>query len=58
MLELADLGQRVEDHYGSPQDVEWAMDESTTYLVQARPITTLGPATPSMGTPRSWDRCS
>ncbi len=41
ILELADLGQRVEDHYGAPQDVEWAIDEGTTYLVQSRPITTL-----------------
>ncbi|MGZ4115563.1 MAG: putative PEP-binding protein, partial [Actinomycetota bacterium] len=41
--ELADLGQRVEDHYGAPQDVEWAIGDDGTYLVQARPITTLGP---------------
>ncbi len=44
VLELAALGQQVEDHYGSPQDVEWAMDETATYLVQSRPITTLGRA--------------
>ena len=45
---LARLGQRVEDHYGQPQDVEWAIADGTTYLVQSRPITTLGP---SDGTP-------
>jgi len=41
---LAALGRRVEDHYGSPQDTEWALDESATlWLTQARPITTLFP---------------
>jgi pyruvate,water dikinase len=44
VVALAELGQRVEAHYGSPQDVEWAMAGGQTYLVQSRPITTLGPA--------------
>jgi len=44
LTELAALGRRVEDHYGSPQDCEWALDESgTLWLTQARPITTLFP---------------
>jgi pyruvate,water dikinase len=42
---LARLGARVEAHYGEPQDVEWAMSEGRTYLVQARPITTLASGT-------------
>ena len=41
---LADLGARVEAHYGAPQDMEWAIDaEGRTWLLQARPITTLFP---------------
>ncbi len=41
---LTDLGRRVQDHFGSPQDIEWALDESgTVWLTQARPITTLYP---------------
>ena len=41
---LADLGVRVEAHYGSPQDMEWAIDPAgRTWLLQARPITTLFP---------------
>ncbi|MEU4327831.1 PEP/pyruvate-binding domain-containing protein [Nonomuraea dietziae] len=41
---LAALGARVEDHYGSPQDTEWAIDaHGTLWLTQARPITTLYP---------------
>ena len=41
ILELARLGLAIEAHYGSPQDIEWAIAEGTTYLVQSRPITTL-----------------
>ncbi|GAA3834097.1 phosphoenolpyruvate synthase [Sphaerisporangium flaviroseum] len=44
VVALARLGARVEDHYGSPQDTEWAIDASgTLWLTQARPITTLYP---------------
>ena len=43
VLDLARLAQRVEDHYGTPQDVEWARAGAATYLVQSRPITTLQP---------------
>jgi pyruvate,water dikinase len=43
VVELARLGQSVEDHYGSPQDIEWAMVGGTIFLVQSRPITTLAP---------------
>ncbi|MFC4113526.1 PEP/pyruvate-binding domain-containing protein [Nonomuraea zeae] len=42
--ELAELGTRVEDHYGAPQDTEWAIDaDGRLWLTQARPITTLYP---------------
>src|SRR5207247_2775545 len=38
------LGARVEAHYGTPQDIEWAIDASGyLWLTQARPITTLFP---------------
>ncbi|WP_163507175.1 phosphoenolpyruvate synthase [Fodinicola acaciae] len=40
-LDLARLAIRVEQHYGSPQDLEWAVAEGKTWLVQSRPITTL-----------------
>ncbi len=42
-VSLARLGLATEEHYGAPQDTEWAMAGGTTYLVQSRPITTLGP---------------
>ena len=42
VIELARLGLRTEAHYGSPQDTEWAIADGQQYLVQSRPITTLG----------------
>jgi len=43
LLELAALGARVESHFGRPQDIEWAIDRTTLWLVQSRDITTLYP---------------
>ncbi|OBJ05569.1 phosphoenolpyruvate synthase [Mycobacterium alsense] len=41
---VAELAIAVEAHHGCPQDVEWAIASGKTWLVQARPITTLGAA--------------
>jgi phosphohistidine swiveling domain-containing protein len=42
--ELAALGHRVEGHFGSPQDIEWAIaGDGRLWLTQSRPITTLFP---------------
>ena len=42
--DLVALGDRVEAHYGKPQDTEWAIDANASiWLTQARPITTLFP---------------
>jgi pyruvate,water dikinase len=40
--QLGDLGKRLEDFFGSPQDVEWALEEGELYILQSRPITTIG----------------
>jgi pyruvate,water dikinase len=45
ILELATLGRRIEQHYGAPQDVEWAIGNGGIWLVQTRPITTMGNGT-------------
>ncbi|MCU4925708.1 phosphoenolpyruvate synthase [Halobacteria archaeon AArc-dxtr1] len=37
---LVALGEQIENHYDSPQDVEWAIADGETYLLQSRPITT------------------
>jgi pyruvate, water dikinase len=49
VLELARLALRVEEHYGEPQDIEWAAEDGAIYLVQTRPITTLGAPHPAPG---------
>jgi pyruvate,water dikinase len=38
---LVDLGNQVEDHFGCPQDIEWAVEDGVIYLLQSRPITCL-----------------
>ncbi len=43
ILALADMGGRIEAHYGTPQDIEWAIAGGQLYLLQARPITSLYP---------------
>ena len=49
VIRLARLGLRVEQHYGAPQDTEWAIEGGTVYFVQSRPITTLGPESSAAG---------
>lgn len=45
---VAQLGQRIEQHYGAPQDTEWAFDEvGALWMLQSRPITTLQKHPPS-----------
>ena len=55
ILTLARLGIRVEQHYGEPQDMEFVVEpDGRVWLVQSRPITTLGKAAgrsePAVGT--------
>jgi len=38
---LAAYGTRIENHYGAPQDIEWARADGQFFIVQARPITAL-----------------
>jgi len=39
--QLRSLGVRLEEFFGSPQDVEWCIRSSELLLLQSRPITTL-----------------
>ncbi|HKV86154.1 MAG TPA: rifamycin-inactivating phosphotransferase, partial [Ktedonobacterales bacterium] len=43
VVRLAQLGRRIEAHFGSPQDIEWCLDDDDFQFVQSRPITTLFP---------------
>lgn len=41
LLDLATLGMQIEEHYGAPQDIEWATDAKGIHVLQTRPITSL-----------------
>lgn len=43
ILQLEQIGRKIEEHFGDPQDIEWCLAEDTFYIVQSRPITTLYP---------------
>lgn len=42
--DISSLAMRCEAHFGSAQDIEWAMANDKIYLLQSRPITVKGPA--------------
>lgn len=41
---LATIGCGLEEHYGKPQDTEWAIENGELFIVQTRAITSLYPA--------------
>jgi pyruvate,water dikinase len=43
VVQLAQLGRRIEGHLGLPQDIEWCLVDDSFQIVQSRPITTLFP---------------
>jgi phosphoenolpyruvate synthase/pyruvate phosphate dikinase len=43
VVHLAQLGRRIEAHFGCPQDIEWCLVGDGVQIVQSRPITTLFP---------------
>jgi pyruvate,water dikinase len=40
-IKIAKIGQKLHNHYGKPQDIEFAIDRDKLYIVQTRPITTV-----------------
>jgi rifampicin phosphotransferase len=50
IVRLAELGRRIEAHFGQPQDIEWCLVDGGFQIVQSRAITTLFPI------PESGDR--
>jgi rifampicin phosphotransferase len=40
-VELAGYGTSIQDHFGAPQDIEWARADGKFFVLQARPITAL-----------------
>ena len=45
---IGDLARRVEEHQGTPQDIEWAIADGSVWLLQTRPITTLPKSGPEL----------
>lgn len=45
LVGLTEMGKRIQGHYKSPQDTEWAIYDGKIFMLQSRPITTLDNAT-------------
>lgn len=41
IVELSRIVAKIEEHYGCPQDIEWAYSDGKIFIVQTRPVTTL-----------------
>jgi pyruvate,water dikinase len=54
ILQLADIGRKVEAYFACPQDIEWCLYEDTFFIVQSRPITTLYPIPENDGQDRVY----
>ena len=52
---VAALAGRAETHFGTPQDIEWAIEGGVLFLLQSRPITTLAGRADPDGALRVWD---
>ncbi|MFM7182389.1 MAG: PEP/pyruvate-binding domain-containing protein [Verrucomicrobiales bacterium] len=56
VLAVAALARSCEKHFGIPQDIEWAIDDTgKLWLLQSRPITTLGDLPDPDDSPCVWD---
>jgi len=42
VIKLAKIANNLQKHYYFPQDIEWAKSKDDLYIVQTRPVTTLG----------------
>ena len=43
IVKLADIGQKIQKTFGSPQDIEWGFYQGKFHILQSRPITSLFP---------------
>lgn len=42
IAQLTELGIKIQEHYDFPQDTEWAIESGKVFMLQSRPVTTLG----------------
>ncbi len=54
-IAVATLARRAAHAFGKPQDIEWAIEGDQLFLLQSRPITTLGDLADPDGTLNLWD---
>ena len=54
-VRVAALARRAEQHFGRPQDIEWAMSGGELFLLQSRPITSLTAMPDPDGVRNIWD---
>ena len=52
---VAELARRAGEHFGCPQDIEWAIEDGCLYLLQSRPITSLSHMGDPDGMLNLWD---
>jgi len=45
IIQLAEFGKKIEEHYGKPQDIEWAISGKSIHMLQSRPVTTMKKST-------------
>lgn len=55
VIAIARLVRRAGTFFGRPQDIEWAIEDGSLYLLQSRPITTLGRIADPDGALNLWD---
>lgn len=54
-IRVAQLARQAQSCFGCPQDIEWAIQDGTLWLLQSRPITTLRHLPDPDGVVRVWD---
>ncbi|MES2765253.1 MAG: PEP/pyruvate-binding domain-containing protein, partial [Bacteroidota bacterium] len=55
VLKIAEITRKISEHFGRPQDIEWAFKNGEIYILQSRAITTLHNLTDTSQNRRVWD---
>lgn len=58
VLEIAQLARTAARHFRRPQDIEWALEGGKIWLLQSRPITSLGALPDPDGELNLWDNAN
>jgi pyruvate,water dikinase len=58
VLRVAALARACQQHFGRPQDIEWAFENGNLWLLQSRPITSLARMPDPGATLRIWDNAN